>query len=85
MYLIVEENRKLKMIMDGKVRCMVVTVLSKRIGSRGNKGGGLYLVEIRRPDALSLLKKNGENMMFPRRHTVFDNEDFIRVTKPILL
>lgn len=56
-YLIVEENRKLKMIMDGKVRCMVVTVLSKRIGSRGNKVGGLYLVEIRRPDASKLTKE----------------------------
>ncbi|MCQ2535136.1 MAG: hypothetical protein MJ172_11315 [Clostridia bacterium] len=53
-YLIVKENRKLKMIIDGKVRCMTITVLRKRIG--GTKGGGLYLVGINRPDASKLTK-----------------------------
>ena len=53
-YLIVKENRNLKMIIDGKVRCMTITVLRKRIG--GTKGGGLYLVGINRPDASKLTK-----------------------------
>lgn len=55
-YLIVQENRKLKMLIAGEVRCMTITVLRKRIGSRGNKGGGLYLVGINRPDANKLTK-----------------------------
>ena len=53
-YLIEKENLNLKMIIDGKVRCMTVTVLRKRIG--GTKGGGLYLVGINRPDASKLTK-----------------------------
>ena len=46
-YLIVQENRKLKMLIAGEVRCMTVNVLRKRIGA--TKGGGLYLVGINRP------------------------------------
>lgn len=36
---------------------MTITVLCKRIGSRGTKGGGLYLIEINRPDASKLTKE----------------------------
>lgn len=55
-YLMVQENRKLRILMDGKVRCMTVTVLSKRIGSRSNASGGLYLVGVKRPDVSKLTK-----------------------------
>ena len=54
-YLIVQEEHKIKMLIDGKVRCMTVTVLHKRIGARGlSKGGVLYLVGINRPDASNI-------------------------------
>ena len=55
-YLIVQENRRLKMLMDGKVRCMSVTVSGKRIGSRGTSAGGLYLVGINRPETSKLTR-----------------------------